>query len=123
MIGFAVKQWICAKQQANQQYCNNVNVTSMNESDLETTPHAPLLGDLPSSNNQSTTDLFMSNGGSNSIHQPSPQSVFMALGKLGLIMAYFFLCDRYCFSHSSHFLFNLLGMDRISNSHYLLFNK
>ena len=92
MIGFAVKQWICTTQKNNNH--NSISPTN-DHSDFESY-HAPLLGDIPSSTNHSTNDLFMpqNNNGNKNIQQPSPQNFFMALGKLGLIMAYFFLCDR-----------------------------
>nr|XP_027211250.1 N-acetylneuraminate 9-O-acetyltransferase-like [Penaeus vannamei] len=72
LIAVAVKQWLCVSH----------HVGALN------TP-------TPSSNGSSSSQPLMAEAkAAKKKQQPSSQDFLMALGKLGLIMGYFFLCDR-----------------------------
>ncbi|XP_064107706.1 N-acetylneuraminate 9-O-acetyltransferase-like isoform X1 [Macrobrachium nipponense] len=70
MIAVSVRQWFCASH----------HVEGIITSDTNGEAGQPLNGE--------------SSGTSKKSKQPSPQDFLMALGKLGLMMGYFFLCDR-----------------------------
>ncbi|XP_071552262.1 N-acetylneuraminate (7)9-O-acetyltransferase [Panulirus ornatus] len=71
MIAVSVKQWFCVPHHIN----SIVTASSPSESD-------------------SAQSLTLGNKGCKKKKNPSFQDFLMALGKLGLIMGYFFLCDR-----------------------------
>lgn len=94
MIAIAVKQWLCVSQQA-------ASPTSGIQDDQTT---HPLLLSNHSGDHQTSQHMQQQQPPEinttpiKKTKQPSYSDVLWALGKLALIMGYFFLCDRWAVS-------------------------
>ena len=81
MIAMALKQWFCNKE-------TSVNSTISSYCSSESGGHSK----------HPSLESFLLQKEPENVLEYTSQDVFMAIGKLGLIMGYFFLCDRYYFT-------------------------